>query len=406
MSRRLSISLAIGVSLLAGREAQATTIEDVTCARQSNKMRYDCTVDLSESDTVRIGHRPAAGGSWNWSDWAQGDPVDFVLYNFKPEVSYEVKAQVAGGPTSDPETFSDLGTSDPELPSALSGLSLGLTVSGSQKTNYVMFETPGTGSSRRYIAIVNVSGGFICWYQDVQDAVSSSRITGWSYTDDNTVLAVLNQGYLYEWDLDGSVLHSENLSADCQGGTGDEGPCPHHDAYRNPDNGRTYLTMGSIYDVVTPPVANPTYTGETGLDSFVEDGYRGFSSDWSSHSDYGTIADMSQDPNTYGGPRPECLTTYWTGTLDASYSPCDWTHANGISAMQVGSTVRVYLSLRNWDRIVAWDPVSETVKWELSGYDNSNVGDLALSLDSGVTGDANFYGQHHVTYHNGDLLRA
>jgi hypothetical protein len=279
-----------------------------------------------------------------------------------------------------------------------------LTVSGSQKTNYVMFETPGTGSSRRYIAIVNVSGGFICWYQDVQDAVSSSRITGWSYTDDNTVLAVLNQGYLYEWDLDGSVLHSENLSADCQGGTGDEGPCPHHDAYRNPDNGRTYLTMGSIYDVVTPPVANPTYTGETGLDSFVEDGYRGFSSDWSSHSDYGTIADMSQDPNTYGGPRPECLTTYWTGTLDASYSPCDWTHANGISAMQVGSTVRVYLSLRNWDRIVAWDPVSETVKWELSGYDNSNVGDLALSLDSGVTGDANFYGQHHVTYHNGDLL--
>lgn len=100
--------------------------------------------------------------------------------------------------------------------------------------------------------------------------------------------------------------------------------------------------MGSIYAGAAP---TSTYAGYSGLDSFVEEGFRAYSSTWLSWGDFGTIADMEKDPTVFGGPHPECGggygSSYWLNVLDGSYSPCDWMHVNAITAMQVGSTERV-----------------------------------------------------------------
>lgn len=191
------------------------------CLQQTNTMRYDCTVNLSGSATVRIGHQLASGGTWNWSGWAIGDPVVFPVYNLKPDAGHVVKAQVFGGPISELQT---LGT--PMLPTVSDSLSTSLTStpllksSGSEKTNYVIFDVDA------YIAIVDISGGYISWYQDVEEAsgLSGVKLTGWSYTADKTILVGVDQGHVFEWALDGSEVHDVDLSATCGGASGDVDP--------------------------------------------------------------------------------------------------------------------------------------------------------------------------------------
>jgi hypothetical protein len=258
------------------------------------------------------------------------------------------------------------------------------------------------------LIIVDTDGGYIAWYQDVTTVTGSNQLTGWSYTDDQTILLAMNQGEFWEWALDGSEVAHETHWGDCSGAVGDDGPCPHHDLYRTSATGKTYVATGSTYDAATPSASNDFADWKDNSsvnEGFVNDGLRVYPSGFGTWTGYTLIDDMEFDPDSDGGPDPYCL-GYWPNTFELSV--CDWTHANSITAKQIGAVELVALSLREWSHVLQYRVDTNDLQWSVNGEDQTNYGTLSLEVDSGVTGedgsDASFLGQHHVTYYGGGLL--
>jgi hypothetical protein len=405
-SLSLSLSLSI-VALLASGRAHATTITSQSCTVQAdNSMRFDCTINLSNSDTVRVGRRPQTGGPWKWSLWRTGDPVTIVLYNFDPDVDYEYKWEISSGGGTGAINL----TGGPDLPTDLDDLDLDVTRNTGALTNYVMFDTMDCTGTLEYLVAVDTTGGHVAWYQDIEAAASlaDARITGWSWTADNTLLTIVNRSYLYEWALDGSETATPiDLSPTCSKGAGDQGECPHHDAFRSDDNGKTYVATGTMdLSLLPSDTTDFDYYPCNTLDGFVDDGVRVYASGFGSSADHSLMVDMGFAPDVDGGPNPVCPadSTYWEEFgFDASYDVIDWTHVNSTTAIDIGGNERVRLSLREWDQIVNYDPDTRTVDWVLNGTDPARS-DFALAMDAGVSGHPDFGGQHHVTHVPGGLL--
>lgn len=410
-ARMLSLSLlaVLGVPV----RASAASIVTQSCPRQAdNTMRYDCTVDLTASDSVRVGYRLDTGGPWRWSEWRTGDPVTITLYGFNPDAmdDYEYKVELLAGSGTGAIPLSD----QPELPTALADLDLSVTRNAGAASNFVMFDTPDCEFSANYLVAVNTTAGHIAWYQDIDAATGlpGATVTGWSWTDDGTILAVIDQRYIYEWAFDGyDVVTPVDLSGNCSGAAGDTGPCPHHDAFRYRPTGKTYVITGAADTSVAPSAtADFNYYPCNALDGFVEDAVRIYDSTFGSYSDHSVIDDMGFDPSTDGGPNLTCATSYWQA-IDAPYYPvfatsdlvADWTHTNSVSAFEIGGTERVTHSLREWSEIVRYDPDSTTVEWVLKGIDPA-YSDFAVEIDASVSGADDFGGQHHVTPAMGGLL--
>lgn len=401
-----ALLLVIGVLAGAG-SAGATTIQSRDCYVQANNlMRFDCHVELSNSDTVRIGFRPQAGGSWTWSGWRTGQVVDIVLYNFQPDVAYEYKVQVAAGPVSPAVNL----PATPTLPADLGDLNLVFTKRGGEwQSAYVIFDTKDCKGAASYLVAVQVDGEYIAWYQDIaaETSIPGAEIHGWSYSAENTMLVIVDQQEIHEWAWDGSATWSiTGMAADCAGAPGDQGPCPHHDAFRNPDNGRTYVLTGTE-DATLAPADCPPFQGtpcETAFDTFVDDGFQEFPPPhWSEHT---LMGDMGYDPSLDDGPDdPDCGSSYWGGTFEAATPALDWTHVNSVFASQEGLFDLVTLSSRQWDEVIRYNASTRSVMWKLNGSQEPGYGDFSIVNDSGIlSGEADFGGQHHVTESNGRLL--
>jgi hypothetical protein len=391
-------------------DALAVTIDSTVCTVQTNTMRFDCNVELSESATVRIGFKPTSGALWNWSNWAIGDDVDFVLYNFVPDTTYEYKVEVDGGPTSRARTL----TGGPTLPEYLDELYLQyfIRTGATPASNYVMFDTPDCQLDKNYLVIVDVSEQAIVWYQDVEEVSAGSEITGWSYTTDKTILVSVDKAYVYEWNLDGSVERTiSDFESSCLTASGDEGPCPHHDVFRSADNGKTYVMTGSFDDSIAPADTDD-YDAPSACDSydgFVDDGFREYNTTFTAYADHSLMADMGYDPSVDGGPNPQgCLGDgYWSEQgFDSSLDVVDWTHSNSVSVVQPGSHPYANISLRQWSQILRYDIDDESVEWKIYGPNpaNATYSDFTLAAASGISATANFGGQHHLTEDDGLFL--
>jgi len=142
-------------------------------------------------------------------------------------------------------------------------------------------------------------------------------------------------------------------------------------------------------------------------------------STYTTSSDYTLKNDMGFDPYADGGPRAPYSDTvplpsgysafselagYWGNAFDPSYHPVDWTHVNSVSAFDLSGNERITLSSREWSEIIRFDPNADSVLWTLNGNDPSGYGGFTILNDTGITGPLNFYGQHDVTTHQGDLL--
>ena len=378
-------------------------------------MRFDCFVELDGEDTARIGFRPTGSAQWNWSDWAVGTIIEFVLYNFTPGTTYEYKIVVAGG---SPQTTATTLTGGPSLPTLLDDLNLQVTNSAGAHSTYVMFDTYDcegvvATTPMQYLVVVEADSGEIVWYQDVDAVTDGATITGWSYTSDDTILAIVDRAYVYEWALDGSdVITAEDFSDDClMDGTGDpdEGPCPHHDAFRCADNGKTYVVTGT-FDSTILPTDTTDFGGSStcnSWDGFVDDGARIYNSTFSSYADHTLMADMDFDPSVDGGPLPDdCTGPYYWGALGfhSGINAVDWTHVNSVSAVKPGTTDRLNLSLRQWSEVLRYNPTTTSVDWALNGLAPGTYG-FTLQLGPGISGGtADFGGQHHFTEDDGLFL--
>ncbi len=408
----LSLSLVAGLFVMSG-EAHAVSITSHSCPQQTgNTMRYDCTVELSEASSIRIGTRQTSvGGAWNWSDWHAGQTIDITLYNFEPGQAHEYQVFEVGGASSGATAL----PATPTLPADLDDLNLSITRNTGARTNYVLFDTPDCKGvpplGKQYLVAVEVEGAYIAWYQDVSTVTGASQLTGWSYTDDQTILLAMNQGEFWEWDLAGEELAHETHWGSCSGATGDAGPCPHHDLYRTSGTGKTYVATGSAYTGAVPGPGNDfdAFQAENESDpawigGFVNDGVRVYASGYGTWNGYTLIDDLEFDPDTDGGPDPACL-PYWPNTFEIN--ACDWTHVNSVAAKQIGGVELLVLSLREWSQVMQYRPDTDDIQWSINGEDPTNYGTLTLLVDPTVSGsenEASFLGQHHVTYYGGGLL--
>lgn len=384
----------------------ATTITDHSCTRQSlNTMRYDCHVELSSSAIVKIGHRPSGTSTWSWSIPQSGDDLDFTVYNFEPDVPYDYRIQVVGEATWEQDVLYP----DPELPEDLGDLALTVTRKPASAVDYVLFDTMDCTLTKQYLVAVNTAGGYIAWYLDFDLEVgATSTLQEWSYTSDHTILGTVDKRNVYEWNWKGEVVNMDSY-AHCNGAdSSDVGPCPHHDAFKNPDNGLVY-TITAVEDTTIAPSTTADFGTCTASDGFIDDGFDIRDGTFSVTDDYRLMSDFGYDPSVDGGPTPTACgdVLYWTDG-DAWFDPAapeiDYTHVNSIYARSIGGPEIVTLSLRNFSEVVQINASTGNVLWTLNGEDSSGRGDYNIVLDTAVTGgDARFSGQHHVTEANGLL---
>jgi hypothetical protein len=269
----------------------------------------------------------------------------------------------------------------------------------------VLFNTEscdvGATPKRHHLVVYRIyapesPNGYVAWYHDIAAETGGVEVSGFSLTEEGTILASVDKQHLYEWSFEGEALEHEDFSAACSGAAGDVGPCPHHDAKRS--------ELGTVWGIG----AKLSATAATTWDSlpctsrFINDGVLGAfpygSSRW-------LMDDLGYDPSVDPGPRAGdvmCETEYWTGRFESD-ADLDWTHMNALETETVGGAYDVLLlSLREWDQILRYRPGTNTVQYRLSPH--AGRSDLALTIAAGLSGITDFHGQHDLTSKNGTLL--
>lgn len=324
-----------------------------------------------------------------------------ALYNFEPDQAYIFRCQDSSG-----NTVNGSLSPDPTLPALLADLNLTVDREYDTHSNYVLVDTPDCQRDQHYLASIRNSafGWHINWYQHIEGETEGTRVTGWSWTDDGTILANVDQRYIYEWDLAGTLLHTVDFSDSCSGASGDVGPCPHHGSYRVPGSDNYYVLTGKA-DITTynPASDAALYAACTAQDGFVDDGFQVYSSSFVLDDEYYYMDTMGADPALDAGPNGAvCASGYWGGPF--ADDVIDWTHFNSVFATEIGGVTRVTLSSRLWDMILRYLPGTNTVDWILGGQ-GAPYTDFTLVNGAGVTGREDFGGQHNVSeVAGGDLL--
>ena len=215
--------------------------------------------------------------------------------------------------------------------------------------------------------------GDVVWYQDVGhgDEGMVVPVEGYSYTEDDTILALVGRERVTETDWHGDhLLDIEDSELDLP---------VHHDAFRK--DGRTYVLNASAW---------PASDGDT----YVEDGVYVFEGDtlltrWELHGRY----DPALSPPIESG--------FW----DPFYpGAIDWSHANGLLVEDSGDWL---LSFRHLDAVMRVRGVDHPdfgeVVWALTGRPNPSVpSDFTLTTEAGPAG---FFSQHHPHWSSdGELM--
>jgi hypothetical protein len=210
--------------------------------------------------------------------------------------------------------------------------------------------------------------GEVVWYQDLAVGLAEGdhESVTLTYTEDDTLLTVVDGTSLREFSLDGRLLLDLSY--------GDAATqVLHHDVFRR--NGRTFALTARLQDV----------SGVT----YIVDGAAGFESDGTLLYDW----DLSQllepsGPNAIGA-------VYWQRRWPDAL---DWAHANGLYVDEDGDLL---LSLHSFSTVlrIEGDPLNPafgTPVWALASEPTAPFGqDLALTDPDDLTDDELYGHQHH-----------
>jgi hypothetical protein len=391
----------------------------VTVSGAANDTMHDAQVGFINADS----YTTCAGTTgWKYGHTQRFDTTTsrtWTLYNFVPGESYYYRVQVGSSTGMKKTKCAALTTTaapTPTLPTNLSYLNFEYDKSGSTyDTDYVLFETDDCGGTSMssatatyYLVAVDPRAEAIVWYMDISAITGGDNGTGFRYQAaasavDDRILMTIDKRWLYEFRFDGTIVSSHDFAStgQCDGDTGSEGPCIHHDAFKSDSTGRTYVlsTQRSTTDATGTP-----WEADCGTDSlFLNDGFQVLNSSWSVTSSRYLMTTYGYDPTVDPGPngaslamRPDsCDNSTWTAYMDPAYGSLDWTHVNSITAVRSGASELLDLSLKEWDQILRVNSTTGALVWKLSA-DTSDSSFGTFNIASGVTGDAAFADQHDV----------
>jgi hypothetical protein len=442
--RRISRSFVVwGLAFVVGLLSQPAfaVVPNIMSARVANPrfggvtntMMYTVavTVNGAANDAMhdaQVGYVPAAeyttcNGTtgWKYSRTQRFDTTTsrtWTIYNLVPGESYYYRAQVgsaAGMKKSRCGMLRTTAVPTPELPADLAALNLQYAKSGAYDTDYVLFETDDCGGSGMsgagatyYLVAVDPDEESIVWYMDVSAISGGENGTGFRYQPgatpaDDRILMTVDKRWLYEFRFDGRLIASHDFgsSGECDGDSGSEGPCIHHDAWKSDTTGRTYVlaTRQSSTDS-----GGTLWEDNCGTDSvFLDDGFHVLDSAWSITSSRYLMTTYGYDPAVDPGPnaattsmRPSsCDAITWNAYLDPAWGNIDWTHANSLAAVRSGAAEVLDVSLKEWDQVLRVNSMTGALIWKLSA-DTSDSDFGTLGIAAGVAGEAAFADQHDV----------
>jgi hypothetical protein len=349
----------------------------------------------------------------------------WTLYNFQPDTPYYyvIRTGAEGNYKYACGALSTEAAPMPTVPPTLAALNLAVDNSSDDRfTKYVMFDTDDCDPTRNYVVAIDADTGNIVWYLDIPavTGIPAAKIGGWrfqprgeGYLTSDRILATLSANehrrYLYEFELDGTIVASKNFSLLETGEDGQlcdgadnrsEGPCPHHDAFKSDLTGETYVLVSENSDIST--LGNRTWTTARCKNPpyrFLGDGWQTLSEDYATSYDSYLTDHLGYDPAVVPGPHAPaaCATADgWRRTLSPLFNWIDWIHSNSIAGTADGEYLD--LSLKEWDQIirVRADGSSTSPEWRLASDPyHSDFGPLTLGPGV-VHGAAAFGGQHDV----------
>jgi hypothetical protein len=288
-----------------------------------------------------------------------GDGAERAVRRLRPETTYRFTA--VAGDAAETGTF----RTGP-LPE---DLALAVETVGEAPVDDVMFVV----DCGMPTAVVLDPTGAVVWYRALAEGSDADphHVVGLTFTPDRTVLAVVDNRFVREFDLDGALLREHAPAA--TPAIADQ--LVHHDAFRR--NGVTYALRARLEAV--------------GAETWLVDGVLAWDDagdllfDW----DLTALGPTPSGEGAFGG-------VYWADRLPAAL---DWAHANGIHVDERGDFV---ISLHEHSTVmaIAGDPGAPdfgTPRWVLAGEagDGPWPSDFGVVDPDGRTDDLVFGHQHH-----------
>jgi len=409
-----------------------------------NTMMYTVTVTVdgfaADADHAAVvgftdDYTTCAGSVWKYSLPKFFDTTatrTWTLYNFEPGQTYYYKVRV-GPPTGGTARMvcgelTTMAAPTPTLPANLANLNLVYDKAGPSnrfRSRYVLMETDDCGATatstmnaRDYLIVVDPLAESIVWYLDLRAMTNlpTASSTGWRYQPGTTVtsgriLMTMNKRYLYEWSFDGTQVSYGDFApmGECDGTSGADGPCIHHDAYKSDVSGNTYVLSSKLAPDDAIGTEWEDMCGATSR--FIDDGYQVLNRRYMVTSDRFLMDDYMYDPSVDGGPNAEedamsriaCESVTWDHFFDSSWGMIDWTHANSLAGSRYGTMEVLDLSVKGWDEVVRINAMTGARLWTLSSHpDWSDWGEIQMA--TGITGEAAFADQHDAHAVSADAM--
>jgi hypothetical protein len=217
----------------------------------------------------------------------------------------------------------------------------------------------------------------VVWYQPLAEGLAGAvhHVVGLTWTEDDTVLTVLDRGVVREFALDGTLVRE--IVPD------DPDQLLHHDVFRR--EGRTWALSARV----------ETIDGQ----DWIVDGVAGFDADGTQWLDW-SLGDLAT-PSGSGG----IGLVYWA---DDYPNALDWAHTNGLWVAEDGDFV---ISLHSFSTVLRIegdpaDPAFGAPVWSLDGSGRGPFASTFAVVDpDGITDDDVFGHQHHPTLVGDDGLR-
>jgi hypothetical protein len=322
-----------------GRDGDGRRPPSLSCAVQpDNLLRYDCTVTLARAAPATLRWGPLDRPDEREATSPSAREHAFTIWGLRAGIEHEVRG-VAGGQQA---TLAIVPATLPEswVPDVV--------VTGESTGEAVLL--PLRCAPEPTLAILDTEGRILA-YQVLEGA----ELSGYNWTRDGTLLALLDNDRVLEHDLLGRRVTDLSASA------GDfDGPA-HHEVHRGPDGLLWLLAKRSVRQDGVP----------LKVDRVVALDADGQVAEWLS-------------------------TDHLLAPLDPARAR-DATHGNGIWADEAGD---LYVSLREISTVlkIAGDPGAPgfgEVRWRLTGGHTPEPSDFAIVSTNGATDVLDFDGQHN-----------
>jgi outer membrane protein assembly factor BamB len=300
-----------------GTTPTETTIQgSVQVSQQSgNALRFDVLFSTDRSVPVTLQAQSSTGNS----PLIEGNTASshhLVLYGLKENTTYDLLIQSGSGSSRQTLAHIPAAFTSSALPAAF--VSVERETGSASRAQAILLDTlTGQGAAM----LVLDATGEIIWYQTMD---AGSRIDGFCLSDRNTVVVLLNQNRLVEYDFAGNLLRDWRMK---EAG----GPFlayPHHDVIDR--QGTTTVIVAK---------SQQTGTGET----VVYDGVQVYDHAGNLLLDWDLLDAWSLDlsrGNSQGGG-------YWSQYFGPQ--AIDWAHANGLTYDENDNWV---LSLRHFHQVI------------------------------------------------------